>query len=46
MKYQNIKTGTVIETDSEMGGNWKPIRTAQKEEQKEAQPKKKGAAKK
>ena len=45
MKYKNTKTGAVIETTSELGGNWMPVVDKPKKEEKPA-PKKKGPAKK
>lgn len=44
MKYKNTKTGAVIETTSELGGNWMPVEEPKKEEK--PAPKKKGPAKK
>lgn len=46
MKYQNTKTGAVIEVDSEIsGGNWQAVTPADKPAKKSQTGKKKGEPK-
>ena len=47
MKYRNKRTGVVIDVESELGGDWEPVKapTAQKTE-KAAPVKKRGTTKK
>lgn len=44
MEYRNVKTGAVIDVNSVLGGNWKPVEPAP--EKPKAAPKKKGTVKK
>jgi len=45
MKYRNIKTGTVIDVNADLGGNWKPVTPPEKAKPKR-QTVKKGTEKK
>ncbi len=45
MKYRNIKTGTVIEVNAVLGGNWEPVNPPEKAKTKR-QTAKKGSVKK
>ncbi len=38
MEYRNVKTGAVINVESEMGGNWVPVSAPPKKEDSEKKP--------
>lgn len=47
MEYRNVKTGAVIDVDSELGGDWEPVKASAAQPEKKAEPaKKKGSVKK
>lgn len=51
MKFRNIKTGAVVEVESELGGDWKPVEAPVSEPKEVEAPakapaKRKGTAKK
>lgn len=46
MEYRNKKTGAVIRSDSELGGNWEPLKAPAAPAEKKAAPEKKKGTKK
>lgn len=46
MEYRNVKTGAVINVESEMGGNWVPVSAPpKKDSEKKPAPKKRSTKK-
>lgn len=46
MKYRNEKTGAIIDVESEMGGDWKPVAAPKADKAETKAPKKEKKAKK
>ena len=41
MEYRNVKTGAVIDVNSELGGDWEPVKASAAQKAEKAEPAKK-----